>query len=209
MSIAIIQAHVANVLSTPAKGDAFDARLDEMAAAAGTPLTPKSRKRMRKHTATYVDGSVWLLAQVDLVTTQMGLQAIAAPLIQTAAQYYLAPHDMIPDQAGLYGLMDDAYLTVRFMTRMSEMFQAQAGVALYDTSLDEMSPRIRDLIGEPLASHLDQTVENSLALAVQQANMAAMQPVGFQDKAAWAQHFRTQERIATETEIMAIAGGSF
>ncbi len=209
MTIQEIQNHVQSVLSQSGVRDVFDRRLDEMTQGDPDVLKGKSRKKIRKLAQNYVESTVWLLAEVDGITTQSGLQGSAGPLLHIAAGYFMSPEDLIPDQNGLFGLLDDAYLAVRFMARLSEVYSAQAGIALFDVSLDEKSPVIRKLIGEPLASNLDTVVENGIVQALNQAALSQLTPFHYRSPAHWNQWMHHQNQVAVEAEISNIAGGWF
>jgi uncharacterized membrane protein YkvA (DUF1232 family) len=209
MTIHAIQNHVQMVLAQADSKDIFEQRLEQLAGEDPDSLTKKSRKNIRKLAKNYVESTVWLLAEVDGITTQLGLQSSAGPVLQTAAAYFLSPDDMIPDQQGLYGLLDDAYLAVRFMARLSEVYAAQSGVPLFDVSLDSKSPTIRQLIGEPLATQLDSAVEQGVTQALSQAALAQLTPYQYRSPAHWNQWMHHQNQVAVEAEISAIAGGAF
>ena len=204
-----LASHVEQTLDAPDARAALDARLEAFAAEGGAALGPGDKRGMADLAEAYVRSTVDLLVACDQAAGAAGIAAFAAPVLQTAINYFLSPADHIPDNNGLYGLMDDAYLACRFCARMSEMVRQQRGFALFDTSLDAHSPVIRVLIGEPLASRLDRDIETTLAAVLAQVQMAQLQPIQANPRAGWNDWMRRENEIAVETEIMAIAGGSF
>jgi hypothetical protein len=68
--------------------------------------------------------------------------------------YFVTPDDIIPDELGLLGLIDDAYLTHCLIQSVSDQYQAQTGFVLMPSDMTKASQIIRSLIGEPQASLL-------------------------------------------------------
>lgn len=209
MIIQTIQQQVKQVLLQSAAGDSFDQRLDQLAQNSAAELTQESRAVLRQLAENYVTSSVWMLAEVDAVTTTLGLANVVAPALQTAAGYYLNDNDLIPDQSGLLGLLDDAYLATRFIAQLSELYRAQTGVALLDVSLDNTSQLVRTFIEPQLAHQLDTMTQQGLAQVSQNLALAQLQPLQYRTTADWNRWVDGQNRINAEAELMAITGGMF
>jgi hypothetical protein len=149
-----------------------------------------------------------LLLACDSAAVRAGAIQFAGPLLQTAAGYFLQDRDYIPDDEGTWGLLDDAYLACRFVARISEIFAAAHGIPLLDTSLDQRSPTIRVLIGEPLATRLDSDIEATIAQVAAQLQLAQMKQWQPQ-QGGWNEWGRQQNVINAEAEIMRLASGAF
>ena len=195
--------HIDTILAKSNANDALGARIDQFAEERSFTLGPNDKAGMMQLSEDYVRAVANLLIECDVAATAAGIQRFTSPIIQTAASYFLSPKDYIPDEKGLYGLLDDAYLACRFITRISEIVAAERGFALIDTSLDTHSPTIRVLIGEPVATELDQDIENVIQTVLSQIQMEQMQALQFQNN--WNQWAHRENVINTEAQIMSIA----
>lgn len=203
-----VKAHVESVLAGPAAARHLHERIEAFAAETGTQLGPNDTAGLTELCQGYVRAVVDLLVACDHAATQAGALPFAGPILQTAAGYFLQPRDFIPDQKGIYGLLDDAYLACRFVTRISQAYAAERGHPLIDTSLDQHSPVIRVLIGEPLASQLDGEIERTIQQVVAGLQFAQMQPWQLQ-QAGWRSWAQRENVINAEAEISRIASSSY
>jgi len=194
--------HIDTILAKSNAKNALEARIDQFAEERSFILGPNDKAGMTQLSEDYVRAVANLLIECDVAATTAGIQRFTSPIIQTAASYFLSPKDYIPDNKGLYGLLDDAYLACRFITRISEIVAAERGFALIDTSLDEHSPTIRVLIGEPVATQLDQDIENVIQTVLSQIQMEQLQALQFQNN--WNNWAHRENVINTEAQIMSI-----
>lgn len=208
MLVAQLKSHVETILAQPESDRQLHARIEDFAAAGGTTLGPKDKDGLSAFCHGYIRAVVDLLLACDIAATRAGAIEFAGPLLQTAAGYFLQQRDYIPDESGTWGLLDDAYLACRFVARISEVFAAERGTPLLDTSLDQHSTTVRVLIGEPLASRLDSDVEQTIRQVAAQLQFAQMQQWQLQ-RGGWNDWAQQQNVINTEAEIMRIASGGF
>ena len=205
-----ITAHIDSILSGKNSLNKFRKRVEEFARDNSVSLGPNDKEGMAQLAESYVRSVADLLSECEKQSAAMGLQRFTLPILQRAVAYFLNPVDYIPDDKGLYGLLDDAYLACRFVTRISNLVQLQNGYPLLDTSLDERSPAIRVLLGEPLATQLDQEIESTLNAVIVQIQIEQIQNIQLSDqyysRSEWA---HTQNVINTEAEILSIASGEF
>jgi len=195
--------HIDTILSNSNATEALEARIDQFAKERTFTLGPNDKAGMTQLSEDYVRAVANLLIECDVAATAAGIQRFTSPIIQIAASYFLSPKDYIPDDKGLYGLLDDAYLACRFIARISEIVAAERGFALIDTSLDTHSPAIRVLIGEPVATQLDQDIENVIQTVLSQIQMEQLQALQFQNN--WNQWAHRENVINAEAQIMSIA----
>ena len=199
--------HIDTLLSSSTAHDALEARLEQFADEHSITLGPNDKAAMTELAEGYIRAVANLLIECDIAATAAGIQRFVSPIIQTAAEYFLRPKDYIPDDQGLYGLLDDAYLACRFIVRISEIIAAERGIPLIDTSLDRHSPTIRVLIGEPLATRLDNDVEGVIQTVLSQIQMEQIQALQFRNN--WNQWAHQENVINTEAQIMSIASGNY
>ncbi len=203
---AIIE-HIDTLLSSSTANDALATRLEQFADDNSITLGPNDKAAMTELAEGYVRAVANLLIECDMAATAAGIQQFTSPIILTAAEYFLRPKDYITDHKGLYGLLDDAYLACRFVARISEIVAAERGFPLVDTSLDRHSNTIRVLIGEPLATQLDNEVEGTIQTVLLQIQMEQIQRLEFRNN--WNQWAHRQNVINTEAQIMSIVSGNF
>jgi hypothetical protein len=199
--------HIDTLLSSSTATDALEARLEQFADDHSITLGPNDKAAMTELAEGYVRAVANLLIECDVAAAAAGIQRFTSPIIETAAEYFLNPKDYIPDDEGLYGLLDDAYLACRFIVRISEIIAAERGFPLIDTSLDRHSPTIRVLIGEPLGTQLNNEVEGIIQTVLSQIQMEQIQALQFSHN--WNQWAHQENVINTEAQIMSIASGNF
>jgi len=85
------------------------------------------------------------------------------PIFNAAFNYWAAPDDLIPDRTGLFGLADDAYLSLHLIEVASNLHQQQSGQALLAIDFGEANRWMRNLLGEFVASQLDAIVAQTIA----------------------------------------------
>ena len=203
---AIIE-HIDTLLSSSTANDALEARLEEFADDHSITLGPNDKAAMTELAEGYVRAVANLLIECDIAAAASGIQRFTSPIIQTAAGYFLNPKDYIPDNEGLYGLLDDACLACRFIVRISEIIAAERGFPLIETSIDQHSPTIRVLIGEPLGAQLNNEVEGVIQSVLSQLQMEHIQALHLRNN--WNQWAHQENVINTEAQIMSIASGNF
>lgn len=84
-------------------------------------------------------------------------------MVAAAAAYWEAEEDVIPDDQGLLGILDDAYCSLKLVSTLSERFQESTGNPLVGTDLTGPTAAVRNLLGDPISSKLDDYVEEALA----------------------------------------------
>ncbi len=84
-------------------------------------------------------------------------------MARAAAAYWDADADVIPDDQGLLGILDDAYCSLSLISTLSQRLQRDTGTALVSTDLAGPTNAVRNLLGEPIADKLDDYVEEALA----------------------------------------------
>jgi len=92
-----------------------------------------------------------------------GLHVLMRPLFDAAFQYWDAGDDVIPDRLGLYGLLDDAYLTRTLLEKVAFELFSRTGRQLFAVNLATSNSPIRDLLGPELTTELDERVNAALS----------------------------------------------
>lgn len=90
-------------------------------------------------------------------------EAKMSRMVAAAMAYWDADDDVIHDDQGLLGILDDAYCTVSLLLALSARFEAETGKRLVTANLAGPTKVAKGLLGDPIAAKLDDYVEEALA----------------------------------------------
>jgi hypothetical protein len=203
-----VQAHVDNVLGAPDAKLAIGERVQALFQTHPPEEVARLTGEISDHAENYFRGTVWILGQCDQAAAAAGLTHSVGPVLLQSANYFLNPADYLPDQYGLLGLLDDAYLCCRFMAELNALYRAENGVDLLDLSLDQAcSPTVRNLIGPPIDAQLDMAVQQGIQQVLQLVQLSQMQPIRYQSPAHWNEWVDGENAVNVEAEISSITTG--
>lgn len=174
----MIRRQISTVLGLAHSRDVFDRRLQEIAGTQSQTLSPAEIDEFAAVAEKYVRETVDLLEACDAASIHAGVAHLVGPMLNQAAQYFLDPQDFIPDAAGLYGMLDDAYLARTFIAAISDQYRQHTGVPLLPVDLRPDNLVVRAIIGEPVASQLDHAVATTLQQAIIQQSMSGLYAQG-------------------------------
>jgi uncharacterized membrane protein YkvA (DUF1232 family) len=108
----------------------------------------------------YVEHAPALLEALETAASKAGVIHQVRPILEAAENYFLQPMDFIPDQLGLAGLTDDAYVVHVLVQKVADQYHQQTGRRLLPLQMDfsQANAMMRTLIGEPVATQLDMAV---------------------------------------------------
>ncbi len=113
---------------------------------------------------------------------RVGLGAEMGRMVGELEVYWLEPNDVIPDNLGLLGLMDDAYASLFLLQGVSDYCKASAGRPLLGHDLTAANLAIRQLLGVQVAALLETRVGITIGQAMMQrvlTQFAASAPFSF------------------------------
>lgn len=128
-----------------------DAALDDAA------LTAKTERAVRI-VQDYVGAMPEVIERALAAAKKESVLDHVQPIFDTAMSYVTENVDFIPDELGLAGLLDDAYLVHGLMQEISHRQRALTGRELLPEGVFDTSQQIRRMIGEPTATRLDVAV---------------------------------------------------
>lgn len=102
-----------------------------------------------------------MIEKADEAARKAGVSAQIQPLLDESERYWFEAQDFLPDQLGLVGLIDDAYVALSLLQAASERHLSKAGAPLLPVDLTQANAFARQLIGEPIASQLDATLASA------------------------------------------------
>jgi hypothetical protein len=106
----------------------------------------------------YLNETPDLMDVADSAAAAGGIQGAMRPLFDAALQYWEEGGDVIPDRLGLYGLLDDAYLTRTLLEKAATEVCSRTGHPLFSVDLATSNGPVRDLLGSALTAELDEHV---------------------------------------------------
>ena len=110
----------------------------------------------------YISSCPKILDIVYSASQKNNLLTVFQPVFNVIFNYWTEEYDIIPDNLGLVGLCDDAYLSLKLMQKLAE--QDIPGTSSKLMNIDfiiKTNATMRDLIGEPAASQLDTIIEQT------------------------------------------------
>lgn len=148
--------------------------LDTMTRQRGQWLTDEQRLGAFQFVREYVEHAPALLDHIAESARKAGVYQHIYHILDEAEQYFLQPFDLIPDHLGLLGLIDDAYVVHKIIQELSSRFQSQTGHALIPSDVTQANLVMRNLIGEPHASTLDNAINLTLGQPLLQQTVQAL-----------------------------------
>jgi uncharacterized membrane protein YkvA (DUF1232 family) len=145
--------------------------LSEHLAKNGVSLTAKQKSECLSFIKEYIRETPDIMDAAYNAAQKVGILHPMQPLFDTAFHYWAEEYDFIPDNLGLVGLTDDAYLTRMFMETISNLHQQQSGQHLLAVDLGPPNRLMRSLIGEPTVTQLDTIVGQTIASQIIQTSM--------------------------------------
>lgn len=113
-------------------------------------------------------GARFVLAYVELVPYMMkvartaahtvGLESAMERILDMAHSYWIEDDDVIPDELGVIGVLDDAYCSLTSLQMVSDHYRLLTGKHLFPDDLTGANVAMRHVIGEPYATELDRIV---------------------------------------------------
>lgn len=106
----------------------------------------------------YIEMAPRLIEYVDACAREAGSEELFAPFIQAATRYFTQPSVLLARYDGLDGLLIRAYLCHRLMEEMYENNRSIRTSQLVDVEATQANLLVHQLIGEPFANELDQSI---------------------------------------------------
>ena len=145
---------------------------------AGISPKPKQIQGAVEFVRGYIEHVPYYLEQGASNARAVGLGTEMDQMIRELEAYWFEPDDAIPDHLGLIGLMDDAYASLLLLQGMSEYCQSAVGQPLLADNITVANQAIRQMIGAPIASHLEQRVGITIGQTMMQQMLTQVATVG-------------------------------
>ncbi len=111
----------------------------------------------------YLEQVPYLLTVAWTSAKNVGLETEVTSILKMVESYWIEDDDVIPDNLGIFGLLDDAYCSLSSMQSFSDLYRMQSGKHLFPDDLSAANDIMRKIIGEPYISQLDELVNEAIA----------------------------------------------
>ena len=118
------------------------------------------------------DGSRFVLAYINQVPYMMkvawtaasnvGLEKEMQRILDMVQSYWIEGDDVIPDDLGVIGLLDDAYCSLTSLQAVSDHYRLLTGKHLFPADLTRANNAMHQIIGEPYVTELDRIVVRTM-----------------------------------------------
>lgn len=111
----------------------------------------------------YLEQVPYLLTVAWTSSRNVGLETEVTSILKMVESYWIEADDVIPDNLGIFGLLDDAYCSLSSMQTLSDLYRMQSGKHLFPDDLTAANKVMRKIIGEPYIAELDELVSKAIA----------------------------------------------
>jgi uncharacterized membrane protein YkvA (DUF1232 family) len=119
---------------------------------------PAELERGVRFIGAYIEQVPYMMKVAWTAACSIGLETQMNRILQMVESYWLEGDDVIPDELGMIGLLDDAYCSLTSLQAVSDHYRLQTGKHLFPNDLSAANKAMRKIIGEPYASELDRIV---------------------------------------------------
>jgi uncharacterized membrane protein YkvA (DUF1232 family) len=140
--------------TAPELHDLLAAVADREGAAAG----PHELAQGARFIVGYIEQVPYMMKVAWTAAINVGLETEMKHILQMVQSYWIEGDDVIPDELGVIGLLDDAYCSLTSLQAVSDHYRLQTGKHLFPNDLSAANRAMRRIIGEPYASELDRIV---------------------------------------------------
>lgn len=106
----------------------------------------------------YIKQVPYMMKVAWTAACNVGLEDEMEQILNMVQSYWLEGDDVIPDDLGVIGLLDDAYCSLSSLQAVSDHFQLQTGKFLFPDNLSAANRAMQKIIGEPYSTDLDRIV---------------------------------------------------
>ncbi len=106
----------------------------------------------------YIKQVPYMMKVARTAASNVGLEDEMEQILKMVESYWLEGDDVIPDELGVIGLLDDAYCSLSSLQTVSDHYQLQTGKYLFPDNLSSANRAMRKIIGDPYATDLDRIV---------------------------------------------------
>jgi len=110
----------------------------------------------------YIEQVPYMILVAWTSAKSVGLETEIKGILEMVKSYWIEDDDVIPDNLGVIGLLDDAYCSLSSMQTVSDLYRMQSGKHLFPDDLTAANKVMRKIIGEPYTGKLDEIVRDAI-----------------------------------------------
>ena len=110
----------------------------------------------------YIEQVPYMILVAWTSAKSVGLETEISGILEMVKSYWIEDDDVIPDNLGVIGLLDDAYCSLSSMQAVSDLYRMQSGKHLFPDDLTAANRVMRKIIGEPYTGELDEIVRKAI-----------------------------------------------
>ena len=162
MDTALIESMIAEKCGDPDAGADIGELLGVVADRQGRAVNDADLAMGAEFVRRYIELVPYMMKVAWTAASTVGLERPMNRILEAARSYWLEDEDIIPDQLGIVGLLDDAYCSLTLLQSVSDHYQMQTGKFLFPDDFTSANRVMRKIIGEPYASDLDRLVTSTM-----------------------------------------------
>ncbi len=94
---------------------------------------------------------------------KQGIQAQIQPMFNLIEEYFVSPNDLIPDNQGILGILDDAYFAMFYIQSVNNLFKQNTGLPLISLDFTQANQVARTLLGQEISGIIEMAVSGNLS----------------------------------------------
>jgi uncharacterized membrane protein YkvA (DUF1232 family) len=110
----------------------------------------------------YIEQVPYMLTVAWTSASNVGIEKEVQRILKMVESYWIEDDDVIPDNLGIFGILDDAFCSLSSMQTVSDLYRTQTGKFLFPDDLTSANKIMRKIIGEPYISQLDEIVRKAV-----------------------------------------------
>jgi uncharacterized membrane protein YkvA (DUF1232 family) len=162
MDTALIESMIAEKCGDPDAGSDIGELLGVAADRQGRQVSDADLEKGAEFVRRYIELGPYMMKVAWTASSTVGLESPMHQILEAVRSYWLEDEDIIPDQLGIVGLLDDAYCSLTLLQTVSDQYQMQTGKFLFPDDFTSANRVMRKIIGEPYASDLDRMVTSTM-----------------------------------------------
>lgn len=162
MTIDRIEAMIASHCHDEDANDSLCELLAAVSEASDIDPDPDDLEQGARFVLGYIEQVPYMIKVARTAAAQVGLSEEMDQIIGMALSYWLQDEDLIPDHLGVIGLLDDAYCSLASLQAVSDIYRLQTGKHLFPDDLTAANRAMRQIIGEPYVTQLEQVVNAAI-----------------------------------------------
>jgi hypothetical protein len=184
-----IESMIQDATADDAAAQELNELLAVLAERRGVEAASDGLEKAAKFVLAYVRQVPYMMKVAFTAAGNVGLEREMGRILEMVVSYWDEGEDVIPDELGIIGLLDDAYCSLTSLQNVSDHYRLQTGKHLFPDDLTQANRAMRRIIGEPYATELDTIV---LRTTKEAGLMESVKRLAGEEKQI---HFRTNSTI--------------